>query len=130
AVVRMAQSLKKLDPAPGRRFDFSPTLPALPDVLVSEVSPGTFGVEVNAALLPRILVDQEYYVEVSAVSQDAATRNFLQRCVRSASWLSRQLDQRAQTVLRVATEIVSHQRDFLLHGIEHLRPLDLKDVAG
>lgn len=129
-VMQMARALRKLNPAPGRQFDGSPILPALPDVLVKEIAPGEFSVELNPELLPRVLVDQQYYAEVAAKSPDSATRSYITSCFRSANFLSRQLDQRAQTVLKVTTEIVAQQRQFLMHGITYLRPLDLKKVAA
>lgn len=129
-VMQMALSLKKLNPAPGRQFDTSPLLPALPDVLIKEINPGEFSIELNPALTPRVLVDQHYYAEIRATSRDHATRSYISGCLRSATWLARQLDQRAQTVLKVTAEIVLRQRAFLMHGIDHLKPLELKDVAS
>ena len=128
-VLEMAKEIRKLDPRPGRSFDNDPTIPAMPDVMVTMNADGTFTVELNSALLPKVLVDREYYSKVSAGCKGKHEKEFVVDCWRSANWLARNLDQRAQTILRVATEVMLRQRDFLIHGAEHLRPLSLKDVA-
>lgn len=127
-VVGMVNKLRKLDPSPGRRFDCDPVLPALPDIVVRQDG-DAFTVELNPDVLPKVLVNRDYYAEVSTHSLTDQDRRFVADCWRTANWLERHLDQRARTILKVAAEIVSQQRGFLLHGIDHLRPLDLKTVA-
>jgi RNA polymerase sigma-54 factor len=128
-ILAMAKEIKDLDPRPGRRFDCGPIMPALPDVTVELRDDGTFVTELNTNLLPRVLVNREYYSEVKAKCRGTSDVKFVVDCIKSANWLVRSLDQRAQTILKVATEIVARQRDFLLHGVEHLKPLNLKQVA-
>lgn len=129
AVLQMAKEIRELDPRPGRRFDTGPVLPALPDVLVEIRPDGSCAVEINSDLLPRVLVNQRYYANITAGTLGMQEKIFVTDCLRNASWLAKNVEQRAQTILKVATEIVVQQRDFLLHGVEHLRPLNLKDVA-
>lgn len=129
AVLAMARRIKTLDPRPGRRFDREPVVPALPDVLVRLTEDGAFVTELNSSVLPRVLVNGQYCSEVRARCDGAEEARFVTDCVRNANWLVRSLDQRAQTVLRVATEIVLRQKMFLLHGVEKLKPMNLKDVA-
>jgi RNA polymerase sigma-54 factor len=87
-------------------------------------------VELNSETLPRVLVNQRYMERVSATAQaDKKTKSYLTDCLASANWLARSLDQRARTILKVATEIVRFQDRFLTHGVQHLRPLTLKAVA-
>jgi RNA polymerase sigma-54 factor len=86
-------------------------------------------VELNAETLPRVLVDQVYFRQVSARTKDQAEREFLSECLQNANWLARSLDQRAKTILKVASEIVRQQDLFLVHGVRHLRPLNLRTVA-
>lgn len=126
---RMVREIRTLDPRPGCRFDADPVLPALPDVIVSRRKDGSFAIELCTQLLPRVLVNQEYHAEVKAGSRSKEDRRFVAECLQNANWLVRNMHQRAQTILRVASEIVSHQQDFLLHGVEHLRPLNLRVVA-
>src|SRR5262249_11321779 len=58
-----------------------------------------------------------------------ADRAFISSCRQTANWLTKSLDQRARTILKVSSEIVRRQEGFLAHGVEHLRPLNLKTVA-
>jgi RNA polymerase sigma-54 factor len=76
-----------------------------------------------------VLVNQNYYREVSATPCEAGEREFLSECLQNANWLARSLDQRARTILKVATEVVRQQDAFLAYGVRHLRPLNLKTVA-
>ncbi|MGH6809744.1 MAG: RNA polymerase factor sigma-54, partial [Ensifer adhaerens] len=61
--------------------------------------------------------------------KNSADQAFLNECLQNANWLTRSLDQRARTIMKVATEIVRQQDAFLVHGVGHLRPLNLKTVA-
>jgi len=83
----------------------------------------------NPDALPRILVNQTYYARVSRTAKNDADKAFLADCLQKANWLARSLDQRAKTILKVATEIVRQQDGFFAHGVAHLRPLNLKTVA-
>ena len=64
-----------------------------------------------------------------ATPREQADHAFLTECLQTANWLTRSLDQRAKTIMKVATEIVRQQDAFLIHGVDHLRPLNLKTVA-
>ena len=90
---------------------------------------GSWPVELNAETLPRVLVDQIYFAEVSGHAKNQAEKEFLAECLQSANWLTRSLDQRAKTILKVASEIVRQQDAFLVHGVRQLRPLNLRTVA-
>jgi RNA polymerase sigma-54 factor len=76
-----------------------------------------------------VLVNRTYYATVTSKARDAAEKTFLTDCLQTANWLAKSLDQRAQTILKVAAEIVKQQDGFLVHGITHLRPMTLKMVA-
>jgi RNA polymerase sigma-54 factor len=99
------------------------------DVEVRAASDGSWAVELNAETLPRVLVDQVYFAQVSGNVRNQAEKDFLSECLQNANWLTRSLDQRAKTILKVASEIVRQQDAFLLHGVRHLRPLNLRTVA-
>ena len=60
-------------------------------------------------------------------AKNQAEKDFLADCLQNANWLTRSLDQRAKTILKVASEIVRQQDAFLVHGVRHLRPLNLQD---
>ena len=125
----MLGELRKLDPRPGRAFERGPVEAVAPDVFVREAPLGGWQIELNAEVLPRVLVNRQYYASVTRKTRDAAEKTFLTDCLATANWLAKSLDQRAQTILKVAAEIVKQQDGFLVHGITHLRPMTLKTVA-
>ncbi len=125
----LVRQIKELDPRPGRRFDHTPLVPAIADVTVFLRDDGTLMTTLNSNALPRVLVNRQYYSEVRARCRGGDDIKFVTDCLKNANMLVRSLDQRAQTILKVATEIVVRQNDFLLRGIEHLKPLILKEVA-
>ncbi|HLY80942.1 MAG TPA: RNA polymerase sigma-54 factor, partial [Caulobacteraceae bacterium] len=96
---------------------------------VREGAGGLWHVELNSETLPRLLVDQRYHARVSAAARSDQEKTFVSDCMAQASWLVKSLDQRAKTILKVASEIVRQQDGFLAYGVEHLRPLNLKTVA-
>ncbi|MDR3512234.1 MAG: RNA polymerase factor sigma-54 [Caulobacteraceae bacterium] len=125
----MLAELRALTPRPGAAFGGEPSAPVVPDVIVREAPGGLWHVELNSDVLPRLLVDQRYHARISGGSRSDADKTFVADCLASANWLVRSLDQRAKTILKVASEIVRQQDGFLAFGVEHLRPLNLKTVA-
>ena len=125
----MLAELRALTPRPGAAFGGEPVAPVAPDVIVRESLGGLWHVELNSDVLPRVLVDQRYHARVSGGARSDADKTFVADCLASANWLVRSLDQRAKTILKVASEIVRQQDGFLAYGVEHLRPLNLKTVA-
>ncbi len=123
----MLGELRALDPKPGRTFERSPVELVVPDVFVRH-GPDGWIVELNSDVLPRVLVNRTYYATVAGQARHA-DKKFLVDCLQTANWLTKSLDQRAQTILKVATEIVRQQDDFLQRGIAFLRPMTLKLVA-
>ena len=85
--------------------------------------------ELNAATLPRVLVNRRYYAELKSGPQSKESRAWLGECLQSANWLVRALDQRARTIVKVAGEIVRHQDGFFRDGVRALRPLTLGKIA-
>ncbi|MGB7835961.1 MAG: RNA polymerase factor sigma-54, partial [Xanthobacteraceae bacterium] len=125
----MVSELRALDPKPGLAFGSAPVQPVIPDVFVRKGHDGGWLVELNSDTLPKVLVSQTYYAEVSKTVKNQSEKAYLADCLQSASWLVRALDQRAKTILKVATEIVRQQDGFLRLGVAHLKPLNLKTVA-
>lgn len=125
----MLAEIRQLDPKPGLAFDSGPVEAVVPDVFVRPGPDGAWQVELNTEVLPRVLVNRVYYASVSKKTRDAAEKTFLSDCLATANWLTKSLDQRAQTIIKVAAEIVRQQDQFLVHGIAHLRPMTLKMVA-
>jgi RNA polymerase sigma-54 factor len=125
----MVNEIRALDPKPGLIFGSTLVRPVVPDVFVRQSASGDWIVELNSDTLPKVLVSQTYYAEVSKVAKASGDKTFLADCLQSANWLVRALDQRAKTILKVSSEIVRQQDSFLLHGVEHLKPLNLKTIA-
>ncbi len=129
-LLAMMQTLRRLNPKPAGAFSSQPPETVLPDVIVSARKEGEWQVELNPDTLPRVLVNRSYLTEIKASrGMSEADDAFLNTCLQTANWLTRSLDQRARTILKVASEIVRQQDAFLKHGVDHLRPLNLKTVA-
>ena len=90
---------------------------------------GKWVIELNSATLPRLLINRRYHAELAGGAQDKKTAAWLSECLTNANWLIKALDQRARTIVKVATELVKQQEGFFTHGVAHLRPLNLKAVA-
>src|SRR3954466_3304429 len=125
----MISEIRQLNPKPGLAFGSEPVTPVVPDVFVKEGPDGGWLVELNSDTLPRLLVNNQYYGTVSKTARDKESKTYLADCLNNANWLVKSLDQRARTILKVASEIVRHQDAFLTHGVRHLRPLNLRIIA-
>ena len=125
----MIAEIRGLTPRPGAAFGGEPTAPVTPDVIIREGPGGLWNVELNSDTLPRLLVDRRYFARVSAGARTDAEKVFVSDCFSQANWLLKCLDQRARTILKVASEIVRQQDGFLAFGVSHLRPLNLRTVA-
>ena len=128
-LAEMVAELRGLDPKPGRIFGGGTIQPVAPDVTVRAANDGSWLVELNSEALPRLLVNQTYAARVSKGKVSEADRSFVATCLQTANWLTKSLEQRAKTILKVSSEIVRQQDGFFAHGVEHLRPLNLKTVA-
>ena len=128
-ILDMLSEIRALDPKPGTAFQSGMIDAIVPDVSVRPAHDGSWIIELNPAALPRVLVNQNYYTTVSKTAQTTQDKEFLNGCLQTANWLTRSLDQRARTILKVAKEIVKQQDGFLINGVSHLRPCNLKMVA-
>ncbi len=129
----MIAELKRLDPKPAAKFDSEPLRPLIPDVLMRPTPSAEDGapdwmLEINPETMPRLLIRRGFHARMVA-SADKETKSFLSEQLQGANWLVKALESRAQTILRVCAEIVRRQDGFFRHGISHLRPLTLRDIA-
>ena len=124
----MVAEIKRLDPKPGASWDAAAPLAVVPDVLMRAGQDGSWLLELNPETMPRVLVNQSFTARVlpKASKED---KLFLAEKLQTANWLVKSLQQRAQTILKVAAEIVSQQDGFFRHGVGFLRPLILRDIA-
>jgi len=129
---QMITELRALNPKPGSAFAREIVQMVEPDVTVrrdaANAGKKSWHVELNAHALPRVLVNRRYFAKVS-VHAGATDKKYLTEKMNHASWLVRALDQRANTILKVSSEIVAQQEGFFRMGIHHLKPLTLKDIA-
>ncbi len=125
----MVAELRALNPKPGLIYASEAVQTVVPDVFVRMRPDGSWAVDLNSETLPRVLVDRRYHARISRNARSKQDRAYLADQLQSANWLVRSLDQRANTILKVATEIVVQQQAFLEHGVHHLKPLTLRDIA-
>lgn len=125
----MVAEIKRLVPKPGLAFGSSVLQPVVPDVTVRPGPDGGWLIELNSETLPKVLINQTYFATVSRNAKGDKDKSYLSECMQTANWLVKSLDQRAKTILKVATEIVRQQDAFLAYGVQHLRPLNLRTVA-
>ncbi len=125
----MISEILALDPRPGLVYGHSTAETVIPDIIVERDSSGNFRVRLNSETLPRISINRSFYASAKRMVRSEQDKSYLQNCMTSANWLARSLDQRRQTMLKVAREIVSRQAAFLENGVRNLKPLALKDIA-
>jgi len=122
--------IRHLDPKPGSRYNRPQSQYVIPDVYVVKVDDQYVAV-LNEDGLPQIRISPVYRRLLDkGAEQTEETRAYVKDKFRSALWLIKSVEQRQKTIHKVATSIINFQRDFLDHGIEHLRPLVLRDVAN
>jgi RNA polymerase sigma-54 factor len=124
----MIAELRTLDPKPGWSGENGPIQIVMPDILMHHAPDGGWTIELNPDTLPRLLVNQRFYASVAA-GAGRNDRAFLAERLATANWLVKSLAQRTETILKVAAEIVRQQDGFMRRGIQHLRPLILRDIA-
>ena len=130
----MIAELRRLDPKPGAKFESEPLRPLIPDVLMrpmplKSAEAGDWLLEINPETMPRLLIRRGFHARLTA-GASRETKTFLSEQMQGATWLVKALESRAQTILRVSAEIVRRQDGFFRHGISHLRPLTLRDIAA
>jgi RNA polymerase sigma-54 factor len=124
-----AKIIAGLDPKPGRGIGQEEVQYISPDIFVYKIGE-EYVVVLNDEGLPNLRVSPFYAAEAKNVRNlDAKAEEYISDKVRSAMWLIKSIHQRQRTIYKVAKSIVKFQRNFLDLGIEHLKPLVLRDVA-
>ena len=124
-----ADEIAKLDPRPGRRHASDPDHYVVPDLIVDNVG-GEYLVFVNDTRLPRLRLARAYReVAADRASFVGENREFIANKLNAANWLIQVIEQRRQTMLSVMRFIVERQRGFFEKGVQHLKPLTLREVA-
>ncbi|MGC1341690.1 MAG: hypothetical protein WA854_05155, partial [Candidatus Binataceae bacterium] len=117
-----------LEPKPGRDYGGAEPTYVVPDVYIHKLGED-YMVTLNRDAVPRLRIAGYYQRVMNDVNSAPETREYLQERLRSAKWLVKSIYQRQQTIFKVANSIVKFQRAFFDHGVSHLKPLVLKDVA-
>ncbi len=125
----MVAEIRALNPKPAQAFDHEVVQTVTPDILMRAHPDGGWSVELNSETLPRVLVNSDYYARIRRNVRNKQEREYINDCFHSANWLVKALHQRATTILKVASEIVRQQDAFFRKGIEHMKPLVLRDIA-
>ncbi|ANC92469.1 RNA polymerase sigma-54 factor [Azospirillum humicireducens] len=128
-VADMVADIRKLNPKPALAFDHTPAQLVTPDILMRANPGGGWLIDLNPDTLPRVLVNHRYFARISDSAKSKADKEYLSERFQSANWLVKSLHQRATTILKVASEIIRQQDAFFIHGVSHLRPLILRDIA-
>jgi RNA polymerase sigma-54 factor len=123
-----AKTITVLEPKPGRDYGGAEPAYIAPDVFIQKVG-DDFIVTLNESAVPRLRLANYYQRVLNDGSVAASTKEYLQERMKSARLLVKSIFQRQQTISKVANSIVKFQRPFFEHGISHLKPLVLKDVA-
>ncbi len=125
----MVDEIRELNPRPATGFATGPSITVQPDVLMRQNPAGGWVVELNPATLPRVLVNETYMTTVGSTARNKEEKDYLAEKFATASWLVKALNQRAETILKVSSEIVRRQSLFFEKGIHYLKPMILKDIA-
>ena len=128
-LIDMASEIQDLEPRPGDAFDTAHVQNVIADVFVATKNDGSWQIELNSQTLPKVLINREYYAQIMDLGLKNSDKKFMVDNLQNANWLVASLDQRARTILQVATEIVKQQDMFFVKGEEFLKPLTLKVVA-
>ena len=120
--------IKKLDPKPGRRYSAEDAQPVVPEVTIEKVG-DDYVMRFEDDGMPHLRINRTYRQMMESKDSSKETRDYIKERFRSAVDLLKNIEHRRQTIYRVCQSIVERQRDFLDHGVEHLRPMMLKDVA-
>ncbi len=128
-ILDMCQELRLLNPKPGSLFAEDIAQQVLPDMLVQQTKEGHWVVELDTSRLPRVLLNNRYIAYVKNQARTSQEKDYIVQQHQEATWLVRSLQQRANTILQVVTELVAQQQAFLERGIHFLKPLTFKDIA-
>ena len=123
--------ISALEPRPGRGFGGDDPVYISPDIYVYKIG-DEFHVLLNEDGLPKLRISSVYREMLQSGTRGDGqkdTRAYVHEKVRSAMWLIKSIHQRQRTIYKVMQSIIQHQRDFFEHGLAHLKPLNLRDVA-
>ena len=122
------RKIKSFNPKPGTEFDFIDAPIREPDLHVREDS-GEWIVELNNSTLPDVRISKDYARELNKLTKDKTEREFIREKITEAKWLANAISKRNETMLKVGSEIIKRQIEFLEKGAEYIQPMILNDIA-
>ncbi len=123
-----ADQIATLDPKPGREFSEITGNYVVPDLIIEHIE-GDYQVFLNDGNLPRLRISPAYLQLVKDKAFKGSAKEFVSSKLNSANWMVQAIEQRRQTMIKTMSYILERQRDFFERGVQHLRPLTLKEVA-
>ncbi len=127
-VVEAIDIITSLEPRPGRQYNSDDTHYIVPDIYVYKVD-DEYVISMNDDGIPNLRINSYYKEALKEGTAGPEAKNFIQDKLKSALWLMKSIHQRKKTIYKVTESIVRFQKDFLDHGISHLKPLILRNVA-
>ena len=124
----MIKVIKTLNPKPAENFAQEKILVDQPDIIVKRSEKG-WRIDLNGSTLPTVSIDEEYINEIEKYKLDEKANNFTFEKIGEARWLKKAVEQRNKTILKVTSEIVRKQIGFFRHGLNHMKPMILKDIS-
>jgi RNA polymerase sigma-54 factor len=123
------QELRKLNPKPGADFTSAFVPPVIPDVFVEPIEGGGWRVRLEEGRTPSLFISPYYRKLLATGKANQETRDYIKRKINAAQWLIDSIEQRRNTLTKVAQAIVDHQSEFLHKGPEHIEPLKMQQIA-
>lgn len=120
--------IKQLNPTPGRKYSQERVSYVVPDIIVTKED-DDYKIELNNEGLPKLRINRYYQNLLKKQNRNSDSYNFLRERMKKAYWFLRSLDQRNQTIYKVAEYIVEKQKNFLEKGLDYLQPLTLNEIA-
>jgi RNA polymerase sigma-54 factor len=122
------ERIRPLEPRPGRDFDSAEQTYVVPELAIEKVD-DDYVVVMNEEFVPRLRISNTYKDLMSRGDSPREVRDYIREKIRAGKFVIKSLQQRQDTIRGIAEEIVKRQRDFLEHGITHLRPMTMAQVA-
>lgn len=127
-VKKAVEFIRALSPHPGAFFSGEPAPFVVPDIVVEDVE-GRYEVRLENAYIPTVQISRAYEKMLTEKRADPQVRDYVRKKVESARHLIRAIEQRKNTLQRIANELVSVQQDFLKRGVSGLKPLRMQEIA-
>jgi len=123
------EQLRRLNLRPSAAFEVENPHYVIPDLIIECTDQGAYDVRLADQNAPQLAISRDYLKQLRNKETDQATRDFIQKKIQSARWLIESIEQRRNTLLRVARAIIEHQKEVLDRGPEFIEPLKMQQIA-